>query len=96
MHVFTVTAAGEIVGGPEGWTAELIGLTYTVSHGEVEALLPMLQAVAGPAIDNPPTARVAMLTEVGANGFSWQCFRESFGAGDVFGDTIVHCPEAAE
>jgi hypothetical protein len=63
---FSVTAAGEIEGGPEGWTSELNGNTYTVTHNSGVKLNPVLTAVGRSGVLTP------QLVDVGENAFSWK------------------------
>jgi hypothetical protein len=70
-----VTAAGEIVDGPDGWTAELDGVTYTVTHNEGARVVPTLTTInsSGIGFVSP------QLVDVGLNSFSWQNYRNSQG-----------------
>jgi hypothetical protein len=62
---FRVTADGSIVGGPEGWTAQLVGVTYTVIHNGNTELVPAVTAIGEGQV-------AAQLTDVGPQSFSWK------------------------
>ncbi len=88
---------GEILSGPAGWTCELDGFTYTVTHGEAEALLPQAAPIAQPSDIGPDyipdRAAVSTLIDVGENSFSWRNFDDPFGSVTNALRTIVHVTE---
>jgi hypothetical protein len=76
---FSVNAAGEIEGGPEGWTSELNGYTYVVTHNSGVKLIPTLTAIGRPN-DTTGNFTTPQLVDVGENSFSWKNHRNMIGS----------------